>query len=118
MPQAPKPRKPYAHFYIKVVIALGILTAIALLSSCALFNKDPEPAPGIVETTRAIPVRPEAPADLTRRYQPHAIPEWVAPSDPSASSCLTQEGEDQQRKNMQDEQRLRKRSRVYASGVI
>lgn len=114
MAQVLKPRRSRVFFYVQVVVVFGLVLALVVLSGCAWIK----PNPDVVNTTTPVLVRPEPPADLIQRYQPDDIPDWVAPDDPSASSCLTQEGEDQQRKNMQNEQRLRKRSRIYASGGL
>lgn len=40
-----------------------------------------------------VPTKPEAPDWLMAGYKPEAIPEFVSPSDPRASSALTPEGE-------------------------
>lgn len=40
-----------------------------------------------------VPVRAEAPAELMAPYRPTAIPVFVAPADPQASSALTAAGE-------------------------
>ena len=40
-----------------------------------------------------VPTKSEAPDWLMAGYRPEAIPEFVAPDDPRASSALTPEGE-------------------------
>lgn len=40
-----------------------------------------------------VPVKAEAPDWLASEYRPEALPEFVAPSDPRATSALTPEGE-------------------------
>ena len=40
-----------------------------------------------------VPTKAEAPDWLASEYRPEALPEFVAPSDPRASSALTPEGE-------------------------
>ena len=45
------------------------------------------------EVTVPVAVKAEAPDWLASGYKPEALPEFVAPSDPRASSALTPEGE-------------------------
>lgn len=108
----------HVSFVFKVVVAFGVLLALILLAGCSVFNRKPSEAPKVVESHQPVLVQPEAPVIVIQRYQPDSIPEYVAPDDPRASSCLTQEGEDQQRRNMQQEQRIRKTARTWAGGII
>ena len=65
-----------------------VFFAMILLAGCA----GPE---RIVtkEVMVPVPVKAEAPGWLAEDYQPESLPEFVAPSDPRASSALTPEGE-------------------------
>lgn len=74
------------------------------LTGCA--HRPPAPAPiRVVEAQRVevpVPVRREPPAELVAPYRPDSVPAFVEPSDPSASSALTPEGERQMRALLND----------------
>lgn len=40
-----------------------------------------------------VPTKPEAPDWLMVGYKPDALPVWIPPSDPTATSCLAPPGE-------------------------
>ena len=65
-----------------------VFSAMMLLSGCAGQER-------IVtkEVTVPVAVKAEAPDWLAAGYKPEALPEFVAPNDPSASSALTPDGE-------------------------
>lgn len=77
------------HFY-GPVLALGAILALAGCSA------DTARSVRVVETVRVeipVAVRREPPAELLEPYRPGALPGFVSPSDPAASSALTPEGE-------------------------
>ncbi len=65
-----------------------VFFAMILLAGCAGHDR-------IVTKEVMVPVavKAEAPDWLSSGYRPEALPEFVAPNDPSASSALTPEGE-------------------------
>lgn len=83
----------FARCFLPVFLWVAALFAIALLAGCA--HDPPEPV-RIVETVRVevpVPVRRDAPPELLRRYQPEALPVFLAPDDPRAVVALDTEGE-------------------------
>lgn len=112
-----KKRSPRTQFYLAMATVVLILLAIVVLAGCERFSK-PDPAPKVIESHQPVLVRPEPPPEIVQRYQPFALPDWVSPDHPDASSCLKREGEDQIRRNMIEEQELRQKSRIYATGGL
>jgi len=69
-------------------MSLAVALTLPLMAACA----GPE---RIVtkEVMIPVPTKDEAPDWLMAGYRPEALPEFVAPDDPRASSALTPEGE-------------------------
>ncbi len=102
---------------IFVLIAVFIICTFAFfMSSCTAWK--PKTAGTTTTVNVPIPVQSEPPPAIIQKYEPPAEPEWVAPADPRASSCLTQQGEDEIRANEIIQQYLRKVTRAWAEGVI
>jgi hypothetical protein len=79
---------------MRLTLAVAIAAA---LSGCATCPAKPEPI-RIVQPVRVevpVPVRREPPVELFApvAYPAEALPQFVAPADPQASSALTPEGE-------------------------
>jgi hypothetical protein len=76
------------HQYKESTMRALVFSAMMLLSGCAGQER-------IVtkEVTVPVAVKAEAPDWLASGYKPEALPEFVAPNDPRASSALTPEGE-------------------------
>ena len=103
---------------VVAIVIIGLSLVSGLVGCAGMPYPFDKPPPKQVESQQPIPVMPEAPATIRQRYQPREIPEWVAPDHPDASSCLKAEGEDQQRQNMLEEQRIRQRARQWANGGV
>ena len=97
------------HGWLFVAVAIA-LVAVWLVSGCTAWRLPAK----TVEVSTPVFVTPPAPEIVIRRYQPAVIPEWVAPTDPAASSCLKAGGEDEIRRNSIEEQKIRKAARMWA----
>ena len=71
--------------------------ALALIAVAGCHHKPPAVAPveilRTVEVKVPVPFKVAAPPELLAPYAPAALPVWVQPSDPKASSALTVDGE-------------------------
>lgn len=73
---------------MNLIFGLAPLLALSILSGC-----EPTVIERPVQVNVPVPVRVLPPAELTNPPAPTALPQWVAPSNPAATSCLTAEGE-------------------------
>lgn len=76
-------------FEVCVFLAL-CLTVGVLLAGCGPKVREVRVP---VEVKVAVPVKVYPPADLLTPVVPERLPVWVGPAEPTASSCLTAEGE-------------------------
>jgi hypothetical protein len=76
------------HQYKESTMRALVFSAMMLLSGCAGQERIVPKEPMI-----PISVKAKAPDWLAAGYKPEALPEFVAPNDPRASSALTPEGE-------------------------
>jgi hypothetical protein len=79
----------------RAILAAVILLGLCLLALVGCGAKKPPTIVKVIETQRIevpVPVERRPPAELLAHAQP-ALPVFVAPSDPAASSALTDEGE-------------------------
>ncbi len=104
------------HRWEFVCTCLILFTLLYLLSGCALWK--PKTATPTTTVNVPIPVQSEPPPEIVQKFVPPAEPEWVSPSDPRASSCLTTQGEDEIKANEIIEQYLRKVTRAWATGEV
>ena len=70
-----------------VCIALGLV-----LAGCSTLPRPPAEI-RTVEVKVPVPVRRDAPGELLTPLKPGALPRFVSPADPKASSALTPDGE-------------------------
>lgn len=75
---------------LMAVVVLVLAVVLASLMGCA------RPHRTVVETQEVlipVPVMPSPPAALATPYRPQAVPRWLAPEHPAATSALDPEGE-------------------------